>query len=198
MNDDHLIIPDQRPTRSDAVKNRELLIETARRLFEQSGVETVSMTQIAQEAGVGKGTLYRHFRDKTAICHALLDHEQRELQLETLRRTRSDAEPLDTLRWFLTEVAQFVARNGELLQVVPESGRMLSLQIPAHIWWRQTIRGLLRQIEVCADLDYLTDVLYVMLDINTIAFQLNGLGYSPERIISGLHLTLDRLVRLEA
>lgn len=48
-----------RSERRDATKNRQLILNTAQRLFEQYGVEAVSMNQIAIEAQIGPGTLYR-------------------------------------------------------------------------------------------------------------------------------------------
>jgi len=58
------------PLRADAVRNRELLLQTAARLFEQEGVD-VAMPRIAAEAGVGVGTLYRHFSDRHALVEAV-------------------------------------------------------------------------------------------------------------------------------
>src|SRR5690606_32590114 len=83
MNNHNLIMPDPRPTRADAVTNRELLLSTAPDLFERVGVDVVTMTPIAQEANVGKGTLYRHFNNKNDICQALLDQDMRDLQSRT-------------------------------------------------------------------------------------------------------------------
>src|SRR5690606_18478244 len=122
-------------------------LETAQRLFNEAGVETVSMTAIAQAAGVGKGTLYRHFENKAILCQALLDHDQLELQTHTLMRLRKyPDQPLDNLRWFLVEVAHFVHRNRVMLSAVSDSSPQSYLEHAAHLWWRQTIRKLLQQI----------------------------------------------------
>lgn len=195
MKNNDLIIPEHRPTRSDAVKNRELLLDTAIRLFTQQGVESVSMSQLASEAGVGKGTLYRHFTNKTEVCQALLDQDQRDLQERTLLRTRQILDPLDNLCWFLEEVARFVLRNDELLAAASEASRTPSIAFVAHLWWRLTIRGLLQRMSIPGDIDYSADVLYVMLDVNTIRFQHHNLGYDANRIINGLHTTLHHLIR---
>ena len=194
--DDYITLIPARPSRADAVRNRELLLETASRLFEEQGVEAVSMTQLAQAAGVGKGTLYRHFNNKTDVCYALLDQEQRDLQSRTLERLKQVETPYENLRWFLEAAASFVIRHDEMLAAAMESSHTSSLEFPAHEWWRQTIRGLLQRLDLSGDLDYTSDVLYVMLDIRTIYFQRRILGYKPERIMAGLLSTLDRLLGL--
>ncbi len=195
MDNDNLILIAPRPTRADAIKNRRLLLETARRLFDEQGVDAVCMSAIAEAAGVGKGTLYRHFANKTELCQALLDDDQRELQERALQYMRTSDHPQRTLSWFLPEVAAFVDRNRAFLQVDDGIGTPQSLRHTAHVWWRQTIRGLLQAMRVQGDLDYLTDVLYVMVDVHTIHFQRTALGYSFERIVNGLLDTLDRLTK---
>lgn len=186
--DDNLILMDTRPTRADAVKNRELLLETARRLFNEQGVDAVSMTTIAQEAGVGKGTLYRHFTNKIDLCEALLDEDQRDLQNRTLQHLSCQGKPLEDLRWFVREVASFVERNRTLLGI---EGTVSMLGHPAHTWWRQTILALLQRINPSADVNYATDVIYVMLDVRIEQFQRVVMGYPFQYILD----ELDALVR---
>jgi AcrR family transcriptional regulator len=66
--------------RSDALRNRTAVLEAARKLFAEQGVEAVSMDQIAGAAGVGKGTLFRRFGNKSGLAAALLDSQARILQ----------------------------------------------------------------------------------------------------------------------
>ncbi|WP_267242670.1 TetR/AcrR family transcriptional regulator [Streptomyces sp. PR69] len=66
--------------RADAARNRAAVLEAAARLFAEHGVEAVSMDQIAAAAGVGKGTLFRRFGDKSGLAVALLDARERALQ----------------------------------------------------------------------------------------------------------------------
>ena len=54
-----------RSERRDAAENRQRILNAALKLFEQNGVEQVSMNQIAIEAQIGPGTLYRRYRDKS-------------------------------------------------------------------------------------------------------------------------------------
>lgn len=174
------------PSRADARRNHRLVLETAARLFAEYGVEAVSMTQIAQSAGVGKGTLYRNFANKLTLCYALLDQEQRDLQEATLRRLRQYPEPQDNLLWFLKQAVLFVLRNEDLLHAGIEDQQAVALTVSAHLWWRQTIFNLLSQMELERDIAYISDVLYVMLHVSTIRFQHHALNYSSEQIISGL------------
>jgi len=194
-NDPNLImLTDTPPTRADAVKNRAVLLRTARRLFNAQGVDNVSMTQLADEAGVGKGTLYRHFSNKAEVCYALLDTEQRDLQAETFTNLRDKADPIPALRVFLAGVVDFVWRNDELLSPALHEGNVSSLDFPAHVWYRQTIRGLLGRAGATGDLDYMTDVLYIMLNVETIHYQRHTLGYDQTRIQEGLFAVVDRLI----
>ncbi|MDZ4671100.1 MAG: TetR/AcrR family transcriptional regulator [Phototrophicales bacterium] len=191
--DDNLLINATTTPRADALRNHALLLETARQLFVENGVGSVTMSQIAQSAGVGKGTLYRHFENKMAVCFALLDQDQRDLQESTLRYLRRNIPPYDQLRWFLEEVARFVIRNESLLRGFDISPETVSLQHPAHFWWRQTIRMLLVKLSAQGDVDYLTDTLYIMLHVDVVQFQQRR-GYGVARILSGLMLLVDKFI----
>ena len=189
--DDPILINSPSTTRADAIRNHALLLETARNLFNQHGVDAVTMSQVAQAAGVGKGTLYRHFENKMALCFALLDRDQRELQEDTLRYLRQNIPPYNQLRWFLEQAARFVIRNEALLSGFDVSPETVSLEHPAHFWWRQTIRMLLQKLAVTGDVDYLSDSLYTLLHVDVIRFQRNK-GYSVQRILDGLMLVVDK------
>lgn len=67
-----------RRPRADAQRNRELLIEAAKAAFADAGA-TVSLDEIARRAGVGIGTLYRHFPTRDAIVEAVYRREVRQL-----------------------------------------------------------------------------------------------------------------------
>jgi AcrR family transcriptional regulator len=71
----------RRPTRkprADGQRNRERLIETAKAAFAELGVD-VSLDEIARRAGVGIGTLYRHFPTRDAIVEAVYRREVEQL-----------------------------------------------------------------------------------------------------------------------
>ncbi|WP_225847469.1 TetR/AcrR family transcriptional regulator [Streptomyces sp. HPF1205] len=61
----------ERPLRADARRNREAVLDAAGELFAQRG-DAVQMDEIAERAGLGVGTLYRHFADKQALLAAII------------------------------------------------------------------------------------------------------------------------------
>ncbi|MGR6321245.1 helix-turn-helix domain-containing protein [Micromonospora soli] len=66
-------MPD-RPLRADALRNRQRLLDAAVSAFSQAGAE-VTLERIAKEAGVGIGTLYRHFPNREALIEAAYRNE---------------------------------------------------------------------------------------------------------------------------
>jgi AcrR family transcriptional regulator len=63
---------DLKPVRRDVKRNHERIVSSARVLFARSGLE-VSVETISRDAGVGIGTLYRHFATKDALIDAVLE-----------------------------------------------------------------------------------------------------------------------------
>ncbi|MFB6719897.1 TetR/AcrR family transcriptional regulator [Kribbella sp. NPDC056345] len=63
-------LPSTRPTRADAARNYDLLVSAARQTFAEHGTDT-SLEEIARRAGVGIGTLYRRFPNRTALLEAV-------------------------------------------------------------------------------------------------------------------------------
>ena len=59
------------PLRADAVRNRARILEAAEAVFAAEGIEA-PVDDIAEKAGVGVGTLYRHFPTKEKLCEAIL------------------------------------------------------------------------------------------------------------------------------
>jgi len=66
--------------RADAARNRQLLLEAATRLIDRHGASAVTMDAVAREAGVGKGTVFRRFGNRSGLMIALLDHSESALQ----------------------------------------------------------------------------------------------------------------------
>lgn len=93
-------------TRADARRNYEALIKTARKHLNSQGV-TTSLDAIAREAGVGVGTLYRHFPDRDHLIFAALNAQGEErTAAELIRSAETGIERLE--RW-LAEVQNYLS-----------------------------------------------------------------------------------------
>jgi AcrR family transcriptional regulator len=99
--------PAGRKPRADAARNRALLIETAKACFAKSGAAT-TLEEVAREAGVGIGTLYRHFPTRDALVE--------QVYRDALDRLAADAErlikeqpPLEALEQWLFLFIDYIA-----------------------------------------------------------------------------------------
>jgi AcrR family transcriptional regulator len=94
---------DEPALRTDAQKNRELILVAAEALFREKGAG-VALEEVAKRAGVGIGTLYRRFPTREALLAATSN--ERFLSLaETSRARDKDLTPVDALRAYLEELA---------------------------------------------------------------------------------------------
>ncbi|MGA9520467.1 MAG: TetR/AcrR family transcriptional regulator [Myxococcaceae bacterium] len=92
--------------RADALKNREALIAVAREHLRAQGVST-SLDAIAREAGVGAGTLYRHFPDRDHLLSAALNAEGEELRA-VADRIRANSVGGERIEEWLVEVERYL------------------------------------------------------------------------------------------
>ena len=188
----------ERHERADAAANRALILKTAERLFAERGVANVCMAEIAEAAGVGKGTLYRRFAGKAELCLALLDSQMSEFQAESLarfRRQTAEGMPyLTQLADFLEALVAFTEIHAPLLSEV-ERGGLLRVDAPLnvpHFWQFMTVSALLRaaarrgELVDGLDLDYVGEALLAPLQIDIFRYQRDARGYSLERVADGL------------
>ena len=80
--------PEPAPLRADAERNRQRLLEAARELFAERGLD-VTLDEIARHAGVGTGTAYRRFPNKDALIEALMVERFGELRRSPRNASRS-------------------------------------------------------------------------------------------------------------
>src|SRR5712664_736479 len=96
-----------RKPRADAIRNRERVLEAAKAVFSAGGPEA-SLEAVARRAGVGIGTLYRHFPTREALVEAVYRREVQQLS-ELAEQLKSEADPVDALRRWLRSNVEFVA-----------------------------------------------------------------------------------------
>ena len=111
---------ESRPMRADAVKNRQRILDAAESIFATEGL-SVPIDTVADRAGVGVGTLYRHFPTKEALFEAIVT-----ARLEFLlgmANAHADAEdPGAALFSFLGEFAQQASAKHDLFDAMSSAG----------------------------------------------------------------------------
>jgi TetR/AcrR family acrAB operon transcriptional repressor len=98
---DHLMA---RKNKADAQITRDHLLDAAEYLFQKQGVSRTSLQQIAEQAGMTRGAIYWHFKDKAELFHAMLErvHLPFEEIIEHLQQDRSHS-PLSRLLQIMTQ-----------------------------------------------------------------------------------------------
>lgn len=191
--------------RSDAIANRRRILAVTRQLFAEHGPAAVNMSDIVQAAGVGRGTLYRHFANKGELCLAVMDEEITEFQNEVLDRLRQmtavSAPALAQLDDFLDRLVGFTELYTPLLREAQTQGLpyFASKEGTPTYWQQATVLGLLRtavanqEIPPGLDLEYLADAILAPLNAQLFHHQRTIQEFPPERISHGLRAFVARL-----
>jgi AcrR family transcriptional regulator len=99
----------QRKTRTDAQRNRERILEVAKAAFARSGANT-SLDDVARQAGVGAGTLYRHFPTRDALLGAVYHTEVAKLAAAE-RELSEKLPPVEALRAWMLLFVDYIAEK---------------------------------------------------------------------------------------
>ena len=110
-----------RKPRADSLRNRDRLLKAATAVF-SAGEPEASLEAVAKRAGVGIGTLYRHFPTREALFEAVYRREVDELG-DLAERLTHQAAPVDALRKWLGAFVQLVATK---------KGMLAALSLAAH------------------------------------------------------------------
>jgi len=98
-------MPSQAPLRSDARRNRDQILRAAKEIFAARGL-TVPMDEIAREAEVGVGTLYRRFPDREALIRAVFRDSVRAIAAEARAALEQEPTAWDALVRIIRQTAQ--------------------------------------------------------------------------------------------
>src|SRR5215472_13152902 len=97
----------KRKPRTDALRNREHILRVAKRAFTRTGANT-SLDEIANRAGVGAGTLYRHFPSRDALVRAVYQTEVEKLAVAQQEFAKT-MNPVEALRAWMRLFVDYVA-----------------------------------------------------------------------------------------
>jgi AcrR family transcriptional regulator len=116
----------ERKPRADAQRNRERVLEVAKAAFARSGADA-SLDDIAKQAGVGPGTLYRHFPTRDALIEAVY-HTEVEKLAAAQRELSANLPPVEALRAWMMLFVDYIATKqiiaSALNSVVGGSSRL--------------------------------------------------------------------------
>ena len=117
--------PPARPLRVDARRNRDRVLEAARAAFAAEGSDA-SLDDIARGAGVGAGTVYRHFATKEALFEAVVLDRMGELVEEGVARV-ADPDPGRAFLSFVELLAREGARKRDIVETFSSDGIGLAI-----------------------------------------------------------------------
>lgn len=118
----------ERPMRADARRNYDRLVEVAHEVFTEQGIGA-SLEEIARRAGVGTGTLYRHFPTREALLSTVMESAftaQHVYAQELLAREDAAAALDDYIRYWIRNTAPYKGLAVEVMKAAMEGNRALS------------------------------------------------------------------------
>jgi AcrR family transcriptional regulator len=183
--------------RADAARNRQRILDVAERLFAERGADNVSMDQVAEAAGVGKGTLYRRFGDRCGLAREILDEREREFQ-EALIRGEPPLGPgapaRDRLVAFAEGVLERLETSGDIVLAAETGSPGARYRNSVYASYRAHVRALLREIDPTLDDEYLADVLLSAISAEQVNYWRSDTGVDRERMAAGFKRLVDSLV----
>jgi AcrR family transcriptional regulator len=147
-----------RKPRADAQRNRALLLETAKAAFAEKGA-AASLDEIARTAGVGAGTLYRHFPTRDALIEAVYRNETEQLAAAATRLAGTQS-PIEALRqWLRLFVDYMETKHGMYEALNSMDGGMSALYSASTEHIKQAIKELIDRAIKSGDIHFKADPL---------------------------------------
>ncbi|WP_409345343.1 TetR/AcrR family transcriptional regulator [Paenibacillus sp. MBLB4367] len=135
--------------RKDAQQLSGMILNTARSLFEEHGVEAVSMHQVAKSAGIGQGTLYRRYANKGDLCLDLMKDRFRYLSEEwtSYLERHKDVPVAEQLRAIMSMLIRFVEKDADWIATIQSSSscssdRLNFFESPPYVYMFKTLCSL--------------------------------------------------------
>jgi len=125
------VIHTERLLRADARRNRERILESARAVFAEYGADA-QIDDVARQAGVGVGTVYRHFETKEALLVELLREKFRLFAARAREALEQHGEPFAVLEDLLRRNAQTAASDAAVQHALAGAGENIWMQAEAE------------------------------------------------------------------
>lgn len=189
-------VPAPIPERADAARNRRLLLAAAQSLIDSQGAAAVTMEAVARAAGVGKGTVFRRFGNRTGLMLALLDHSESDLQRGFLSGPEPlgpGAPPLDRL------IAYGRARlkmTVDHLDILLEAGADHPDHLSHPVWAMSTqhVRMLLGELGFRGRVEVVAQAVQAPIMAQTVRHLIDMIGLTHAEIADDWEAMVRRLV----
>jgi AcrR family transcriptional regulator len=172
--------------RADAARNRERILCEAARLFSERGAGCVSMEEVADAAGVGKGTLFRRFGSRAALARAVLSERERGFQERIIRGEPPlgpGVPPLQRLVAFGHAVLENLDSDAELALAGEVGGARFAA--PPYAVYRLHMTLLLREVDPRCDAELLAESLLAALGADFFLYMRDLREMPLERLKAG-------------
>jgi AcrR family transcriptional regulator len=193
---DPLPIAGERRERADAKRNRKRVLEAARELFAQRGVENVTMEDVARRAGVAKGTVFHRFGDRSGLALALLDEHERAIQDQLVRGEPPlgpGASPLDRLLALVDALLELLERHGDLLYAGETGKPEARYETGAYAAWHRHVAVLLGELGVDGDPGSIAHVVLAPLGAELYCHLRGPRGLAASEVREAIHAVVHRL-----
>lgn len=181
-----------RTERRDAAENRKRIINAATKLFEQHGVEHVSINQIAMEAQIGSATLYRRYKNKSDLCLDLIKDKIALLfeDIEEYLNENQAAPPRERLKGIISLFMSFRDKKLQLLAGVEEGALAGShFLFSLHEIIVQLFDEMKTDEQTQPNTVFKVDMLFAALRSDSYVFQRDVRGYSSESFLEQICFT---------
>jgi AcrR family transcriptional regulator len=145
-----LAAADERPLRADARRNREKVLVAARAVFSEHGRDA-QMDDVARRAGVGVGTVYRHFPTKEALIEALMVDAFESIAGEA-RRALEIEDPWEALTTVLWHGAETMSADRAMSEVFASIPGVAESAMPTIASLTETMETLMRRAQAAGAL----------------------------------------------
>jgi AcrR family transcriptional regulator len=129
--------------RADALQNRQRVLEAADAMFREYGIE-VGVAEIADAAGVGRGTLFRNFRSKDHLIAAVASERAMEAVAAGRELLESDGDDTELVFTYIADVAARQQANRALLESVSDEFFAYPEMLAAHTALMEVLAALLK------------------------------------------------------
>ncbi len=182
----------KRKPRADSVRNRARLLAAAADVFRAGGPDA-SLEAVARSAGVGIGTLYRHFPTREALFQAVYRREVDELVELARRLGDGDTAPLEAIRaWLRASVRMVATKKGMIAALAPAVDASAEIYVDSAARIRGCLARLLERARAAGQVreDITPDeILRVMIGL---AYSRDQLGWQ-ESVVRLLDIFVDGL-----